>query len=39
MATLEGLLHAKQLIGDRSCFDFLITRDLLKKHNDSMYER
>ena len=38
-ATLEGLLHTKQLIGDKRCFDFHITQDLLKKHNDSMYER
>lgn len=37
--TLEGLLYTKSMISDSTCFDFQLDRNVLKKHNDSMYDR
>ena len=38
--TLTGLLHTKQLIKGKSCFDFTVTKPLLKRvRTGSMYDQ
>lgn len=37
--TISGILHSKRLINidNNSCFNFPITSDIIKKHNNNMY--
>lgn len=35
--TLSGILHSKRLISESNCYDFSIDKQILNKHNNSMY--